>query len=338
MDLVIDARKIRDYGIGIYIQNLALGIEGKIDVGYLCYPEDRSLLPSRCWSVRSRGYSLREQWEIWRKLARIPHRIFHSPHYVVPILYRGKLVVTVHDIIHILFPKFFPKGAFFYAKFMLSAAVKKASVIITVSETSMRDIISHFPGAEGKIRVVHNGMNPVFFSKPSEERLEWAKGFSPYILAVGNLKPHKRFSLLLKTFARIRGEFPELKLLIAGWKGKAGEGVVTLGKVPIRDLAALYHEALVLVHPSLYEGFGFPPFEASLYGVPVVSSRVGAVEEVLGGGVFYFDGEELYPVLKYVLENYEQARERARRARERAATLTPERFAREHLEIYRGIL
>ncbi len=338
MDLLIDARKFRDYGIGTYIQNLAAGIKGKLEAGFLCYPEDRSFFNGKCWTVKSRGYTLKEQWEIWRKLSSIPHRIFHSPHYVVPLLYRGTLMVTVHDLIHLLFPHFFPKGGILYAKFMISSAVRKAKVIITVSEKSKQDILSLFPRSRDKIRVVYNGINPVFFSRPQEEKLQWAKGFSPYILAVGNNKPHKRFSLLIEEFRRLKGEFPEIKLVIAGWKGDFGEDTITLGKVPLRDLAALYHEALVLVHPSLYEGFGFPPFEASCFATPVVSSKVGAVEEVLGDGVFYFEGEELYPVLKYVLENYHEAKKKAMIAMERAKKLTWEKFAEDHLNIYREFL
>ncbi len=335
----MDARKLRDYGIGVYIQNLVEGLQGKIEMGFLCYPEDRGKLPGRCWTVKSRGYSLGEQWEIWRHLKKIHHRIFHSPHYVFPLLYRGNLVVTVHDIIHILFPRFFPRGASAYAKFMMSRAVKRARTVITVSSRSARDLSTRFPAARDKLRVIHNGLSPVFFTPPSPERVKWAQGFSPYILAVGNNKPHKRFPLLIEVFQKIRKKFPQLTLVIAGWKGDVPEGVETLGKIPLKALVALYARAEVLVHPSLYEGFGFPPMEASCFGVPVITTRVGAVDEILGEEVYYFEErEDLEVLLEEVLRNPERAREKALRARERVKDLTWEKSARGHLEVYRRLL
>lgn len=339
MDVLIDARKLRDYGIGTYIQNLAEGLKEKVEMGFLCYPEDKGKLPGRCWTVRSRGYSLGEQWEIWQRIRKIPHRIYHSPHYVFPLLYKGNLIVTVHDIIHILFPQFFPKGASLYAKFMISRATKRAKYLITVSSRSARDISSYFPAAEKKLRVIYNGLNPVFFQHPSPERLEWARSFSPYILAVGNNKPHKRFSLLIKAFQRIKRKFPEIKLLIAGWKGTVPEGVQTLGKIPLKDLAALYAEAEVLVHPSLYEGFGFPPMEASCFAVPVITTKVGAVDEILGEDAYYFQKEdELEALLEEVLTHMDHARERALRAKQKVKALTWESSANEHLNLYRSLL
>ncbi len=338
VDVLIDARKLRDFGIGTYIQNLAEGLREKAEMGFLCYPEDKGKLPGRCWTVRSRGYSLREQWEIWRTVRKIPHRIYHSPHYVFPILYRGNLIVTIHDIIHILFPQFFPRGASMYARAMISRAATRAKYLITVSFRSARDISSRFPAAEKKLRVIYNGLNPVFFQAPSRDRVDWARSFSPYILAVGNNKPHKRFPLLIKVFERIRKKFPGLKLLIAGWKGPVPEGVHTLGKIPLKDLAALYAEAEVLVHPSLYEGFGFPPMEASCFGVPVITARVGAVDEILGEDAYYFEGEEeLEVLLEEVLKHRDQAKERARRAKEKVRGLTWERSSAEHLEVYRSL-
>ncbi len=336
MELVIDARKIKDFGIGVYIENLIKGLEGKINFSLLCYKEDLS--SENCTYVKSRGYSIGEQWEIWRVLNRLKPELFHSPHYVFPVLYRGKIIITVHDVIHLLFPRFFSRAARTYAKFMLSRGVTKAEIIITVSKKSKEDIIRLFPEAEGKITVIHNGINPVFFAEPPQEEKRWAEKFSPYILAVGNNKPHKRFGLLIKQFSRVKEKFPEINLVIAGWEGENKNGIHTVGKVTKERLAALYHKAEILVHPALYEGFGFPPFEAAACGTPVISSKVGAVEEILGDSVIYFEGEDIAESILYALKNMDKIKEMGKRAQKIVKDLTWESSARKHLEIYRRLL
>lgn len=336
MELVIDARKIRDFGIGVYIENLIKGIEGKINFSLLCYERDKK--SGRCITVKSRGYSLEEQWEIWRVLHRLKPRLFHSPHYVFPIAYRGRTIITIHDIIHILFPRFFSRAARAYARFILSRGVTRAEKIITVSKRSMDDIVKIFPGAADKIIVIHNGISPVFFNSPEEKILEWAKEFSPYILAVGNNKPHKRFPLLIKEFLKVKKQVPELNLVIAGWEGIKDEGVYTIGKIPKEKLVALYSEAEFLVHPALYEGFGFPPFEAAACGTPVLSSRVGAVEEILGDTVLYLEDENFSEAILYALRNRDKIKEMGKRAKLIVRNLTWEKSADEHLKLYRSLL
>lgn len=336
MELVIDARKIKDFGIGVYIENLIKGLKDRIDFYLLCYKEDLSF--ENCVYVKSKGYSLYEQWEIWRVLNRLKPELFHSPHYVFPLLYKGKIVITVHDVIHLLFPQFFSKAARTYAKFMLSRGVTKAEIIITVSRKSKEDIIRLFPEAEDRITVIHNGINPVFFIPPNEEEKRWAEKFSPYILAVGNNKPHKRFGLLLREFSRVREKFPELNLVIAGWEGINEDGIYTVGKITKERLAALYHKAELLVHPALYEGFGFPPFEAAACGTPVISSKVGAVEEILGENVLYFEEENLADVILYAFRNRDKINSMAINAQEITKSLTWEKSAEKHFEIYRRLL
>lgn len=336
MELVIDARKIKDFGIGVYIENLIKGIEGKINFSLLCYERDKE--SGSCVPVKSKGYSLKEQWEIWRTLQKLKPHLFHSPHYVFPIAYRGRIIITIHDIIHILFPRLFSRAARTYARFMLSRGVTCAEKIITVSKRSMDDIVKIFPKAADKIIVIHNGISPVFFEPPEDVYWNWVKGFSPYILAVGNNKPHKRFPLLIREFLKVKKQVTELNLVIAGWKGIKEKGIYTVGKIPKKKLVALYSAAEFLVHPALYEGFGFPPFEAAACGTPVLSSRVGAVEEILGDTVLYLEDENISEAILYALKNKDKIKEMGERAKSIVRNLTWEKSANKHLKLYRSLL
>ncbi len=338
MDVLLDGRKIRDFGIGVYIENLAKEITGKIAISFLCYEKDKALFGENCRVVNSKGYSITEQWEIWRAVKKAKPKLFHSPHYVFPILYKGTIVITIHDIIHLLFPQFFPKGANLYAKFMIGKATKRAAAVITVSERSKADIIKFFPEAEYKVHVIHNGINEIFSKDPSNEDLLWAEKFYPYILAVGNNKPHKRFPFLIKEFKKVRENFPQLNLVIAGWDRKVEDGIITLGNVSKEKLSALYRKAELLVHPSLYEGFGLPPFEASACGTPVLTSKVGAVEEILGEDMLYFEGEDLGEKIIFALNNVKKMKCLARNAKGKVKDLTWKSSAEKHLSLFRSFL
>ena len=140
--IAVDARKLADFGIGTYLRGL-LGALGRLDsesLYLLLAPRAaRDLLPgvpgNFSWIEEDApGYSLREQWSIGRHLARQQPDLFHSPHYVLPARTRARVVVTIHDLIHLLFPEFLPHPlAVHYARFLLRRAVCRAERIVTVS-------------------------------------------------------------------------------------------------------------------------------------------------------------------------------------------------------------
>jgi glycosyltransferase involved in cell wall biosynthesis len=366
--LGIDARKLADFGIGSYLQGL-LGHLAECDMPadtvVFVRSESRSLLPKlppgwRIVEVDAPGYTVKEQIGLPLAALRAGVRVLHVPHYVLPMAYPGKLVVTVHDIIHVLFPEFLPSNfAFTYARFFIRAAVRRARWVITVSETTARDLRRLFRAPVDRLRVVPHGVDEMFLA-PADETLDehvLAKlGIPrPYLLHVGNHKPHKNAEGLLKAYQALvhdgRGESPPL-VMVGGFApdgefarraaamGLAGR-VRCLGHVSRSELAALFHGATVFVYPTLYEGFGLPVLEAMACGVPVVAGDIAAVREVAGEAVVRVnprDVVELAAATRRLLEHPETRQQLADKGRRRAHGFSWRRAAESTLEVYRAVV
>ncbi|HXU45936.1 MAG TPA: glycosyltransferase family 1 protein [Thermoanaerobaculia bacterium] len=308
--IALDARKIRDFGIGTYVRNLVAGLAG-IDREnrylLLAPPEDRELLsglPANFEVVpESSGvYSLREVASLSWRLLRLRPDLYHATHYVLPLYVPGKVVVTIHDIIHVLYPEFLPNGlAFVYATHMIRRSLERGDRIVAVSVNTRQDLIDHF-GVDGqKIEVVYNGVEEIYRRPLAPEEIERrlaALGVErPYLLFVGNPKPHKNLDNVVKAYARARrlGGF-DAALVCVGDRtpGESrirqraeqlgvGDRVKLLGHVEQDDLPALYQGAALFLYPTLYEGFGLPVVEAMASGVPVITSNTSALKEIAEG-------------------------------------------------------
>lgn len=316
MRIAIDARKLRDFGIGTYIRNILIELsrlDRDTEYVVLCRPDDvesGDVLGSNFRMVpeTSATYSVAEQFKIPLSLAREGVRLVHEPHYVLPPLIRCRSVVTIHDCIHLMFPEYLPnKLAYYYAKGSMWTASHKADRILTVSEASKTDILRFFNVAPDKVEVIYNAIDERFLAPPNAERMELARQRyqldHPFILYVGNIKPHKNLERLIDSFARARSQgLDDLKLIIIGdeiskypplrqsvHKHKLDKHVRFLGFQPMETLAAFYRLARAFVFPSLYEGFGLPPLEAMACGTPVVTSNVSSLPEVAGGAAMLVD-------------------------------------------------
>ncbi len=318
MKIAIDARKWRDYGIGTYVRNLVrhlAHLDRETTYFLLCDRADEAVLRDLAANFvpvvdDSTGYGLQEHVSIPRKLQRRGVDLFHSPHYVLPLLCRRKSVVTIHDCIHLLFPEYLPtRLAYRYAKFMMGSAVRRSSLVFTVSEASRRDILQFYPDADPeRIQVVPNAIDETMLADPGEEEMERVKERyqirGRVVLYAGNIKPHKNLDRLISAFGLLkqRGGHEDVKLLIIGdeiakypslRRRVEGAGVRQdvrfFGFVPEQTLAALYRLASVFAFPSLYEGFGLPPLEAMACGTPVVTSNMSSIPEVVGDAALLVD-------------------------------------------------
>jgi glycosyltransferase involved in cell wall biosynthesis len=316
--IAIDARKWRDYGIGTYVRNLVrhlARIDRETTYFLLCEPSDAPTLRDLAGNFtpvveNAPGYGLREHLSIPAQLRRLGADLFHSPHYVLPLLCRTPSVVTVHDCIHLLFPEYLPSRlALSYARYMMGSAVRRSAMVLTVSEASRRDILSFYPDADpDRIHVVPNGIDPALLEDPGEEEMERVRERyrirERFVLYAGNIKPHKNLARLIAAFGLLRQRpgFDDVKLLIIGDEvnrypslrrametAGARQDVRFFGFVPERTLAALYRMAAVFAFPSLYEGFGLPPLEAMACGTPVVTSNVSSLPEVVGDAALLVD-------------------------------------------------
>jgi glycosyltransferase involved in cell wall biosynthesis len=313
----IDARKLHDFGIGTYIRNLLrqlARIDRETEFVVLCRPDDRRWLASLGENFRAvvepaGTYSIAEQVRVPLALRRQGVTLFHAPHYVLPRLVRCPSVVTIHDCIHLMFPEYLPNRlALTYARTAIRTAAHRAARVLTVSESSKRDILRFVNIAADKIHVIPNAYDPRFGVRPSEKDVERVRERyqlqDEFVLYAGNVKPHKNLERLIEAFAltRQRG-LDHLRLIIIGddiskyasslrravHRHQLHPHVRFLGYVPETTLAVMYRLASVFVFPSLYEGFGLPPLEAMASGTPVVTSNVSSLPEVAGGAAVLVD-------------------------------------------------
>jgi glycosyltransferase involved in cell wall biosynthesis len=364
MRIAIDARKLHDFGIGTYIRNLLrylARIDQDTEYVLLCSRADLNVVGQLGPNFRvviesSPNYSFREQLHVPYLLLRERPDVFHATHYVLPPAVPCRCVVTIHDCIHLWFPQYLPsRAAYAYAKTAMWSAAKRSDRILTVSESSKRDILHFFNVSPEKIVVIYNAIDERFGVPPNEEdmarmrvRYQLDHGF---VLYAGNIKPHKNLVRLIEAFDGVRKEgFDEVKLLIIGdeisklpalrhavHRHKLHKHVRFLGFVPDETLAILYRLAEVFVFPSLYEGFGLPPLEAMASGTPVVTSNLSSLPEVVGDAAILvdpYDADSIKDGITRVLRDRLLREQLRQRGLARARDFSWERSVARTREIY----
>jgi glycosyltransferase involved in cell wall biosynthesis len=366
--IAIDARKLRDYGIGTYVRNLLrhlARIDQRTEYVLLCRPADADMgrqLGENFRTVPERAgpYTIREQLSVPLDLRREGIDLFHAPHYVLPPLTPCKSVVTIHDCIHLRFPQYLPnKFAYAYARASLWVATHRSSRVLTVSEASKRDILRYFRIPEEKIDVIYNAIDEQFGERPADEEIHRVREryqlYDPFVLYAGNIKPHKNLERLIEGFHTLRKNgFEHVKLLIIGdeiskyatlrravHRHKLHHHVRFLGFVSDKTLACLYRLAGVFVFPSLYEGFGLPPLEAMASGTPVITSNVSSLPEVVGDAAVLIDPYEpdaIFDAMRRVLTDPDLARTLRTKGLARVAEFSWDRSVRRVHQIYEEVL
>lgn len=309
-NIAIDARKLSDFGIGTYIRNLiaALGDLDNDNEYFLFVGQQGSEqlddLPENFNVVieRSPSYSTRELIAISWKLFRRKLDLYHSTHYVLPAIVPCKAVVTIHDIIHLLYPEFLPSAlAFFYAQRMIRRSLSRGDRIIAVSQNTKTDLMDYFKVDGRKIRVVYSGVTRGFRRRRDDKEVSrWLEEFEirrPYVLFVGNPKPHKNLDNVIRAYARARriAQFDADLVCVGNRSGSdfkfrqraeqlgVSERLRLVGHVPEEALPAIYQAATLFVFPTLYEGFGLPVIEAMASGTAVITSNTSSLKEIAEG-------------------------------------------------------
>lgn len=368
MRIVLDARKLHDFGIGTYIRNLVteLGrLDHEADYVLLTKPEDAATAAAAGPNFRavvevSRPYSLAEQWRVPMAVARAKADLLHEPHYVLPPLTRCRTVVTIHDCIHLRFPEYLPsRAAFAYAHTMIRLAARKADRVLTVSDASKRDILHYTGVAPEKVVVVHNGLDARFAAAPDAEAMDRVQQRfqldHPFVLYVGNIKPHKNLERLIAAFASMRHDGPEgLKLVVIGDETSKHPGlrqavhrhrldkhVRFFGFQPAATLVTFYRLARAFVFPSLYEGFGLPPLEAMANETPVVTSNLSSLPEVAGDAALLvdpYDVDSIADGIRRAVTDEPLRQQLIAKGRARAREFSWPRAAADTLAVYREVL
>jgi alpha-1,3-rhamnosyl/mannosyltransferase len=275
-----------------------------------------------------------------RLLRRLRPSVAHF-NYVIPRGYRGRSVVTVHDLSFEHMPELMPLRDRLLFRTFVPRSVARADRVLAVSELTKRDLVERYGIPEQKIVVTPNGVDEIFH--PNGDAPERA----PYALFVGAIQPRKDPLTAVEALALLDGE---LGLLVVGPEKSGAQElraavrrlgldsrVELAGHVEHEELAALYRGAACLVFPSRYEGFGLPVLEAMASGTPVVAAATGALPEIAGDAAILV--EPANPVaLAGGIERALADRERLVAAGlERASLFSWTETARRTLDVYREL-
>jgi glycosyltransferase involved in cell wall biosynthesis len=272
--------------------------------------------------------------------------LIYLPDAKAPLLTRKPFVLTVHDLFFIDHPEWFPPAVRTYKRRLLSAALRRGPrSIVCVSEHTRERLRVHHPQVFDRcpVEVIYPGIEA-----PAE--CPDGKPEAAYFLTVSGLAVRKNHLGLLSAFAAARRQGLDLRWKVAGPTGdpnrpvavrlRATEGVDVLGRVSDQRLEQLYRGAQFVATPSFAEGFGFPPLEAMIRGVPVISSTGSALDETVGSAGLRVAPTDGWGWTEALLR---LASDRGLRDRLRQAGLdNVKRFswataARRHLELFRRL-
>jgi glycosyltransferase involved in cell wall biosynthesis len=318
--VIIDARMVEavPHGIARYVIRLASGLRGLAD-GASGLPYDPVFLTGSAGTHEGfSGFetlptdipflSPRELTALPAVIAGARASLYHSPSFASlfvqgPWRLRMPWVQTIHDLNHLRFGDWKQKA---YYRLLLRPFARRAAALATVSEFSRQELSRWLSLPEARLEVVSNALEPALLEAPPAHEtqktlahLELEPG--KYFFCLSNSKPHKNLPLLVKAYQRVRrvgGTSWPLVLSVNSGDGLAGEGVRALGAVADREARVLRASAGAVVFPSLYEGFGLPPVEAAIAGVPLIVSDIPPHREglaaLLPDEAVWINPEDLY--------------------------------------------
>jgi glycosyltransferase involved in cell wall biosynthesis len=368
----IDARYIKNplSGIGRYTLNLLRGITQiqpgcKIFVlvcGSTVLPEDLDRAATfEVVHVPWGPQNIRSQWAIPAVLRRLGVELLHCPDVFAPLMWPGRMILTIHDLIPIacrdLLHSSTKSRLHRIWKVWVQMQCHRANAVLTVSEYSAGDLVRWLNIPREKVHIIHNGIELGAALTLELQQDVRARFDLPgrIILYVGRRDPTKNLACLVRAYEQVRARLEEpVHLVLVGQPDSryreaeqeaqrmgVTDGIVYTGHLDDQYLAAFYREADVFAFPSLYEGFGLPPLEAMRFGTPVVASNRTSLPEVLGDAAVFVDATSniaLSEGLYRVLTDRALSRELGERGRTRSEWFGIKRQAEETLSLYEQIL
>jgi glycosyltransferase involved in cell wall biosynthesis len=287
-----------------------------------------------------------------------------SPMSRIPVSYRGKTIVTVHDLAVYKIPEVFPKIKRTKVKATTGLMVSHANKIIAVSDSTKNDIREIFKKAKDKIEVVNIGFDKRLFeeSKVSREKVLEKYGINSgkkYILFLGTIEPVKNITRLFEAFkifkeAQIKKTGKcEYRLVMAGKNGWLSQeyrkitkdlgiskDVIFTGYIIGEELVPLFKNSEFFVMPSLYEGFGMTVLEAFATGLPAIVSNVSSIPEIAGDAAIFIDPmkpEEIANAMERLSSDENLRRELKEKGLKQVEKFNWEKCARETLKVYKDV-
>lgn len=367
MRIGIDARMYgKGFGLARYVESLVHGLPAHdTEYEFVLFMKPESIPEYRAAGGECEVVEASYHWYGWseqiffpRMISRARVDLMHFPHWNVPILYRGKYVVTIHDLTMFHFPRHdaSTRSAMVYwckdqvHRYVVRHAMRHAVHIIATSEFTKDDIVASLATKKEKITVVYQ--SPYLCDKKSISSMSPMHG-KKYILYVGAVYPHKNVECLIHAWEYIQHEIPDHYLVLIG-AASAGHTrlaeyiqkkhiprVDMRGLVSDEELCEWYRHAAAFVFPSLYEGFGLPPLEAMATGTPVIASNAGSLPEVLGDGAYFInphDSKHLAQGILDVITNDDIRHELRVHGREHVRMFSHERHIRGTRALYERVL
>jgi glycosyltransferase involved in cell wall biosynthesis len=332
--VVIDARRIRDFGIGTYIRNLIRGLSRlEHDNRYTLIIPSKDLAEAQgLGSSFATAVYARPDTEVMHNIT-FPHflrelrgDLYHIPLNSVAWWMPQPYVLTIHDMSTLLFPAHRSFRNRMHEQRYRRGALR-AACVIAVSTSTRRDVetVLHVPAS--RIRTIYSAPDPAFTTDATEaerarpeQDLQTLERYSirkPFILYAGTIRPQKNIPRLIEAFAVLRGElenhpeFRDLRLVVIGDELSRYPGVRRavvssrvenfvrfLGFVPMETLRVFYRAAAAFAFPSLYEGFGLAPLEAMACGTPVVASNLPSLVEALGDAAELVSPDNVFDIAR----------------------------------------
>ena len=328
-------------GLGNYIRSLmAILTEHYPDNKYLLFaPKETSLFNVKSLKnvaaifPKSMAGKYFQGW--WRRRGMVKNiaasgiSIYHGVSNELPVCIESskvKTVVTIHDIIFERFPKTYNFDERYVHRFKIKHACKIADAIIAISEQTKNDLINYYKIPADKIFICYQSCNPIFLQKitAAEKKIVKQKYQLPdtYFLFVSSIAPRKNLILICKALLLLK-ETLNIPLVIIGNGKKEKEEaknfmdanglknrMILLNEMPVSkepafttaaDFPAIYQQALALIYPSIFEGFGAPLLEAMCSGIPVISSNTSSLPEVAGDAALYFAPDDAVILAEHML-------------------------------------
>lgn len=361
--IAIDARMLGASGIGTYIHNLLselCRIEHDLKFVLIGAPDKLRAVVAQHERFEIREshapiYSISEQMKLPGLAGDAD--LLHCPHHNVPIMWRGKLVVTFHDALHWDHPELMPnwRGKIYIR--LVSRRIARADGIIVPSKFTAERLRKNIDAPQERIHIIPQGVDRHRFSRRSSASVKAILGrygirAGNYLLYVGNMKPHKNIERLAKAYSIARKNGVDIELIIAGKieglkriveidKLKSYDGIRYIGEISYSELPYFYSGARAFLFPSLYEGFGLPPLEAMSCGCPVLTSSAASLPEVVGNAAIIADPENKNEMAKKIMKialDLSLRKKLITNGRERIKCFSWLHTAQKTIEVYRRVL
>ncbi len=282
--------------------------------------------------------------------------IFFSPTHYAPRFSPVPSVISVMDLSFLKFPELFNKSDLYQLRNWTKYSVKKATKILTISNSSRNDIIETYQVPEEKVATIYPGIKQSVTLQPHVYAMNELKAkysiSDNFILFVGTLQPRKNITRLIEAFSKIKEnefEYKDVELVIIGKRGWLYEEILEapqkygienkvkfLEGINDDELTIFYKNALCYVLPSLYEGFGLPVVEAMKHGCPVITSNVSSMPEAGGDAAIYVDPEDVTDIAEKIVKvvnDKELRKDLSERGKKQVAQFSWEKTAKETLKV-----